>query len=624
MRRKQKRFAGFPNKWILRIALVFLVASAMFPIGNVLASQLFQSGPYEVDVTIQASPSPSYIEQTVTFTVIVTPKDAAAGVASGRVELRSADEKVCDLILDAAGQASCQLVFDSPAVIPFQAFYLGVNQILPGASDRVFHTVQDKHHPIVTIMQDDPDPSIVNRDVFSRVRVTSAGPIPSGSLLIYRGDGNCTLPNPLPPADSCSTALNTSGEGSCTLPLSQEGNVYICSTYGGDYAHYAAISTAEPHRVSDSNTFTTITSITPEPSLRGDLLTVNFTVTSPDATPSIGLVEVIGPDGNCSATAAEGSCQIRIYQPHLQPVFAVYAGEIVSVNQPNDASKDDVILQPSSSDVVMHRVNVPPSDIEIDTLRINAYLGMNTPVAAFSAVDANIDESHTYVLVNGTGDKDNGKFWISANRLIAYGNLPLSPATVSIRVMALDPAGLTFEKMFVLRVVDNEPLLPDTGFAPARITRLPEQTKPYAQQAGVVLSIPRLGISIPVVGVALEDNGWNTDWLVNQAGWLKGSAFPGWQGNSVLAGHNYLADGSVGPFIGLEQLRWGDKIIVNAFGSSSIFEVREVKKVTSDDLTVLSHQESPHLTLITCKSFDEKTYSYRWRIVVQAVLIDVQ
>ncbi len=598
--------------WLRAIAVLLLV-SAMLPIGNVWASQLFQAGPNEVDVVINAAPSPSYIEQTVIFTVTVELRGTNVPVTNGALELRSGDEKVCDLVLNSSGQVSCDLTFDTPALVPLQAFYLGVNQILPGASSLYLHTVMDKHHPQVEVAQDDPDPSIINRTIFANALVSSSGPVPSGQLTFYRSDATCQAPEVLAAVDTCTSALDSSGEGQCALTLTEQGNVFVCAAYQGDYAHYAAVSAAESHRVSNSNTFTTITSISPEPSLAGQLLTVNFLVTSPDGQPSAGLVTVSGPDGNCSATAAAGSCQLTINQAHLQPVYAAYAGEMGG----------NMELQASVSDVVMHRVNVPPTDILVDPVRINSYLAANTRVATLTAVDANVDESHSFVLVAGVGADNNDLFWIDGNRLVAFGSLPLDPGYLNIRVMAIDPAGLTFEKVLTLRVNNNTPLLPDTGFAAGKITPLKVQEVAYQEQAGVILSIPRLGVSIPITGVPLGDQGWMTDWLANEAGWLDGTAFPGWQGNSVLAAHNYLADGSAGPFLGLQNLRWGDRIEVTAFGTTSIFEVRAVKKVKPDDLSILDHQDDPYLTLVTCKSFSEKTQSYQWRVIVEAVLISV-
>lgn len=613
MRRNYPRkYLRRPPVWLWAV-LVLLAISAMLPIGKVVASELFQSGPYEVDVVIAPLPSPSYIEQEVTFTVSVNLRNGEDPVTSGGLELRSGDEKVCDLILNSAGQASCQLTFNTPSIIPFQAIYLGVDQILPGASARIMHRVMDKHHPTVVVTQDDPDPSIVNRSIYASALASSAGPIPSGSLVLYRSDATCLAPAATGATDFCSTVLDSTGAGGCTLPLTQDGYVSICAAYGGDYATYPQISGPQTHRVSASNTFTSITAISPEPSLAGDLLTVTFNVTSPDGNPSAGVVTVIGPQSNCSATVEAGSCTITITSPHLQPVYASYAGEM----------DGNIELQPSSSDVVMHRVNVPPTDILVDPARVNAFLGANTRVATLSAVDANVDEDHMFVLVDGVGADHNDLFWIDGNRLVAFGSLPLDLGYLSIRVMAIDPAGLTYEKVLTLRVYDNTPLLPDTGFAAGRVTPLQIQPAPYKQQTGVTLNIPRINISIPIRGVPLADQGWLTDWLANEAGWLDGTAFPGWQGNSVLAAHNYLADGSAGPFKDLQQLRWGDLIEVTAYGSTSVFEVRDVKKVKPDDLSILGHQDQAYLTLITCKSFSEKTQSYQWRIVVEAVLISV-
>ena len=49
----------------------------------------------------------------------------------------------------------------------------------------------------------------------------------------------------------------------------------------------------------------------------------------------------------------------------------------------------------------------------------------------------------------------------------------------------------------------RKPNLPKTGFAPGRITPLPEQPrdKDYQQMASMTLEIPRLGVNLPIVGV---------------------------------------------------------------------------------------------------------------------------
>jgi len=43
--------------------------------------------------------------------------------------------------------------------------------------------------------------------------------------------------------------------------------------------------------------------------------------------------------------------------------------------------------------------------------------------------------------------------------------------------------------------------------------------------------------------------------------------------------------------------------------------------VEPTDNSILKHEEKPWLTLVTCKDYDEKTNTYRKRVIVRAVLI---
>jgi LPXTG-site transpeptidase (sortase) family protein len=130
-------------------------------------------------------------------------------------------------------------------------------------------------------------------------------------------------------------------------------------------------------------------------------------------------------------------------------------------------------------------------------------------------------------------------------------------------------------------------------------------------------------LKIPVVGVPKKDGTWNVSWLEDQAGWLAGSAFPSWNGNSVLTGQVYLANGLPGPFVSLNKLKYGARIIIHAFGQKYTFAVQSNTVVAANDSTVMKHEEIPRLTLITCKDYDEKTGTYRNRVAVRAALVQV-
>ena len=175
------------------------------------------------------------------------------------------------------------------------------------------------------------------------------------------------------------------------------------------------------------------------------------------------------------------------------------------------------------------------------------------------------------------------------------------------------------------RVTAARTSLPATGFAPDRVTILSAQPESRAySKENMRLEIPALGITKSIVGVP-ERDGWDVSWLGQQIGYLDGTAYPTWAGNSVLTGHVTDANGQPGPFAALGTLKWGDRVIIHAFGQDYIYEVRSVNRWTypKDTRMLEKHEELPWVTLITCTGYDEKTDTYLWRTVVRAVQISV-
>ncbi|MBK9927921.1 MAG: sortase [Anaerolineales bacterium] len=167
--------------------------------------------------------------------------------------------------------------------------------------------------------------------------------------------------------------------------------------------------------------------------------------------------------------------------------------------------------------------------------------------------------------------------------------------------------------------------VPATGFAPNVVTDLSKvRRENYSQAGNMTVEIPALGINLPVVGVSLNNGEWNVAWLGNQAGWLEGSAFPTWSGNSVLTSHVYGANGLPGPFVKLNTLKYGDKIVIHAYGKKYVYEVRANKVVNPNDASIFNHETKSWLTLVTCKEYDEATNTYKKRVVVRAVLVSVE
>ena len=76
----------------------------------------------------------------------------------------------------------------------------------------------------------------------------------------------------------------------------------------------------------------------------------------------------------------------------------------------------------------------------------------------------------------------------------------------------------------------------------------------------------------------------------------------------------------------LSKMHWGDKITVKLQGQSYVYEVRQVlENVRPSDIDALMvHKENPWLTLVTCQGYDLVSDTYRWRIMVRAVLVKVE
>ncbi len=206
----------------------------------------------------------------------------------------------------------------------------------------------------------------------------------------------------------------------------------------------------------------------------------------------------------------------------------------------------------------------------------------------------------------------------------SLGNPPITNTASLVTSSTSDVVSNNAASVTITTQTGRVTRLPATGFAPNVETRLPEQPRDLVYAStDLLLEIPALGIKIPIVGVPAKQGGWDVSWLGKQAGWLEGSAFPSWNGNSVLTSHVYDSNGLPGPFVNLNKLKYGDKVIVHAYGQKFTFEVRANTVVESNDSSVLRHEERPWLTLVTCKEYDEKSNTYRKRVVIRAVLVDV-
>jgi LPXTG-site transpeptidase (sortase) family protein len=122
---------------------------------------------------------------------------------------------------------------------------------------------------------------------------------------------------------------------------------------------------------------------------------------------------------------------------------------------------------------------------------------------------------------------------------------------------------------------------------------------------------------------------WNTDVLFRSGrsdlvGHWVGSAYPGEEGNMILAGHNY-GYGYNGVFVRLGSIRPGQKVyVVNSVGQTFTYRVTQIKKIKwrskdfrelTQHLSFLSPGGPERVTLVSCAGADIEPFPERVYVV---------
>lgn len=208
----------------------------------------------------------------------------------------------------------------------------------------------------------------------------------------------------------------------------------------------------------------------------------------------------------------------------------------------------------------------------------------------------------------GVYDADFGR----ADGGLALGYFSVTPQSYS---QPVDPAE------------DPPETLPATGFPKYKFTNQANgiEKPAHKTRTNLMLEIPKLGLEMDIVGVPQKDGEWDVSWLSNQAGYLYGTAFPTWEGNTVITAHVWDANNNPGPFSDLKMLRFGDQIKIHAYGQTHFYEVREQKILLPGKVdAILQHEEYDWVTLLTCELYNPLSGKYIFRRVVRAVLVNIR
>lgn len=145
--------------------------------------------------------------------------------------------------------------------------------------------------------------------------------------------------------------------------------------------------------------------------------------------------------------------------------------------------------------------------------------------------------------------------------------------------------------------------LPHTGFSARSMTTLPARPRGLIYgSTGLTLQIPVLDVREAILSVPVTDNSYPVEWLDSAIGILEGSSLPG-EGITVLTGHNHLNTSEIGPFLFLNRLEAGDRLIISdSDNEMRMFRVYGNYKIASDGFaSVASDLKEDALVLITCE-----------------------
>jgi hypothetical protein len=133
---------------------------------------------------------------------------------------------------------------------------------------------------------DSPDPSLVGQPAVVSFDVSVISPgsgIPTGNVTFSDGTISCT---------------GTVASGQCSLTFNSAGAKSLTASYAGDSNFTASTSAAEPHTINDvTDTTTSITSDSPDPSVVGQSVTVQYSVVPVSGTGT--------PTGNVTVNASQ-------------------------------------------------------------------------------------------------------------------------------------------------------------------------------------------------------------------------------------------------------------------------------------------------------------------------------
>ncbi len=159
----------------------------------------------------------------------------------------------------------------------------------------------------------------------------------------------------------------------------------------------------------------------------------------------------------------------------IVPTFTIFAGASIDPNSgvSQDFTNDvtyTVTAEAGNTQnwTVSINANSAPTDISLSAASIEENNSAGDVIGTLSATDADATDTHTYSLISGDGDLDNGYFDISGDELVTTEVFDYeTKSSYSVRVQVSDGNGGIYSKSFLITIIDvtNEAIVWDGSWS---------------------------------------------------------------------------------------------------------------------------------------------------------------
>jgi uncharacterized repeat protein (TIGR03803 family) len=250
---------------------------------------------YPTKTTVTSSASTSIIGNPVTFTATITQAQSKS-IPNGEIVTFYNGSTSIGTGTTASGVATLSTTALSVGTHSVTATYAGDSTLQTSTSSAIQQVV--KLNSTTVTVSSSLNPSTYPQAVTLSVKVTSAGPTPTGTVIFYKNGSTAIASETL-----------SGGTTSYTTQGLQSGSNSITASYGGDPSNAAGVSAALSQVVNAATTKTSIVS-SKNPSTKGTAVTFTATVTASGITPTGTVTFVYGSTTLGSGTLSGGKASI--------------------------------------------------------------------------------------------------------------------------------------------------------------------------------------------------------------------------------------------------------------------------------------------------------------------------